>query len=98
MSDYLDRLQKSSAYHGVNAPYVEDLYESYLKDPASVPEKWREHFDNLPQVNGFGPEHIEESHRDIQAQFAKKAQGAPRRREPQPRLDARGYCVGATTR
>jgi 2-oxoglutarate dehydrogenase E1 component len=75
MSDYLDRLQKSSAYHGVNAPYVEDLYESYLKDPASVPEKWREHFDNLPQVNGFGPEHLEESHRDIQAQFAKKAQG-----------------------
>ena len=37
---------------GANAAYIEELYESYLKDPNSVPEQWRDHFDKLPRVNG----------------------------------------------
>jgi len=30
-----------------NAPFIESLYESYLQDPAAVPEKWRQYFDRL---------------------------------------------------
>lgn len=37
---------------GANAAYIEELYEAYLKDPNSVPEQWRDHFDKLPRVNG----------------------------------------------
>ncbi len=32
---------------GGNAPYVEELYEAYLDNPGSVPEHWREYFDQL---------------------------------------------------
>ena len=30
-----------------NAPYVEVFYESYLDNPGSVPDNWREYFDQL---------------------------------------------------
>ena len=39
--------QSNSYLFGGNAPYVEELYESYLNNPGSVPERWREYFDNL---------------------------------------------------
>ena len=44
--------QQSSLFYGANAPYVEELYEQYLVDPASVPETWRKQFDSLPNVAG----------------------------------------------
>ncbi|MCE7903270.1 MAG: hypothetical protein DYH20_11675, partial [Gammaproteobacteria bacterium PRO9] len=37
----------SSPLFGANAPYVEDLYESYQRDPASVPENWRRFFASM---------------------------------------------------
>lgn len=46
MRDY----QQSSLFFGANAPYVEELYEQYLADPASVPESWRKQFDALPNT------------------------------------------------
>lgn len=33
---------------GTNAPFVEDLYEQYLQNPASVTPQWRDYFDALP--------------------------------------------------
>ena len=30
---------------GGNAPYVEEMYESYLANPGSVPDNWRDYFD-----------------------------------------------------
>jgi 2-oxoglutarate dehydrogenase E1 component len=30
---------------GANAPFVEELYERYLADPASVAPEWRQQFD-----------------------------------------------------
>ena len=42
----------SSHLSGGNAAYVEELYESFLRDPSSVPEEWREQFEKLPRVNG----------------------------------------------
>ena len=42
----------SSHMAGANAAYVEELYETYLEDPQSVSENWRQIFDNLPKVDG----------------------------------------------
>ncbi len=45
----------NSYLFGGNAPYVEELYESYLANPGSVPDHWREYFDalqNVPAPNG----------------------------------------------
>lgn len=46
----MDLLWQSSHIAGGNATYVENLYESYLKDPNGVPEQWRDYFDKLPIV------------------------------------------------
>ena len=48
----MELLWSTSHLSGGNAPYVEDLYESYLKDPSSVAESWRDTFDKLPRVEG----------------------------------------------
>jgi 2-oxoglutarate dehydrogenase E1 component len=42
--------QQSSLFFGANAPYIEELYEQYLANPASVPENWRKQFDSLPNT------------------------------------------------
>ncbi|HMN21831.1 MAG TPA: 2-oxoglutarate dehydrogenase E1 component [Ottowia sp.] len=40
----------NSYLFGGNAPYVEEMYESYLVNPGSVPDSWREYFDALQHV------------------------------------------------
>jgi 2-oxoglutarate dehydrogenase E1 component len=40
-------LESTSTLFGGNAPFVEELYESYLADPGRVPPEWREYFDEL---------------------------------------------------
>ena len=42
---------RTSYLSGGNVSYVESLYESYLKDPNSVPEDWRKNFEMLPRVD-----------------------------------------------
>src|SRR6266550_7349904 len=37
----------TSTLFGSNAPFIEELYERYLGDPASVPVEWRGYFDEL---------------------------------------------------
>jgi len=73
MSDYLERLRQSSAFFGANAPFIEDLYESWLTDPDSVPADWREHFEALPAVNGYDADQPDISHRDIQQNYIRIA-------------------------
>ena len=46
MSSQIESLQNSYLFGG-NAPYVEELYESYLDNPSSVPDNWRAYFDQL---------------------------------------------------
>ncbi len=46
-SDYNKAMQDSSQLFA--APYVEELYEQYLSDPASVSPQWRVYFDALPK-------------------------------------------------
>ena len=48
----MEQWRRSGHISGGNASYVEDLYESYLDNPASVPEQWRSYFESLPVVEG----------------------------------------------
>ncbi len=63
--------QQSSLFFGANAPYVEELYEQYLLDPAAVPESWREQFDSLPNVAGNNAKDV--AHSPVIAAFAERA-------------------------
>ncbi|MBQ4835932.1 MULTISPECIES: 2-oxoglutarate dehydrogenase E1 component [Pseudoalteromonas] len=66
---------ESSHLYGGNVAYVEDLYEAYLDDAASVPEEWREVFDQLPKVEGVD---VDIKHSDVRAQFAELAKNKHR--------------------
>ena len=51
----MKQFQSNSYLFGGNAPYVEEMYEAYLDNPASVPENWRSYFDalqNTPASDG----------------------------------------------
>ncbi len=67
--------QQSSSFYGANAPYIEDLYERYLADPASVPESWRAQFDALPNVAGQALKDV--PHSAIIEAFAERAKQSP---------------------
>ena len=45
MASVMKEFEATSALFGSNAPFIEDLYERYLADPASVPAEWRAQFD-----------------------------------------------------
>ncbi len=67
--------QSNSYLFGGNAPYVEELYESYLNNPGSVPERWREYFDNLqhvPAADG-NPQTRDVAHAPIVQSFAERS-------------------------
>ena len=54
--------------YGGNADFLESLYEQYLRDPASVDERWRGYFERMaPPVAGERP------HGPIQAEIAERA-------------------------
>jgi len=43
----MKELESSSTLFGANAPFIEELYESYLADPQAVSAEWRAYFDEL---------------------------------------------------
>ncbi|MDO5653598.1 MAG: 2-oxoglutarate dehydrogenase E1 component, partial [Brachymonas sp.] len=69
------RTYRSNTYlFGGNAPYVEEMYESYLANPGSVPETWREYFDNLqhlPAQDGSNSKDV--PHQPVISAFAERA-------------------------
>ena len=70
----MKELLSNSYLFGGNAPFVEELYESYLDDPQSVPEQWREYFDKLqvlPGVDGDGGRDV--AHAPVVEAFAQRA-------------------------
>ena len=53
----MDRMLRSSHLSGQNAAYIEMLYETFLDDPAQVPNNWRSYFEQLPALSGvIGPD------------------------------------------
>lgn len=57
----MQRQWQSSHIGGANAAYVDELYESYLIDPNSVPEDWRSYFEKLPSVNSAAESEVPHS-------------------------------------
>ena len=49
----MEKLLSDSYLYGANAPFIEELYEAYLRNPSSVNAVWREYFD---QVKGAAQE------------------------------------------
>ena len=76
-SDLLKFLTDSSYLFAANAPFIEELYENYLDDPASVSEDWRAFFDRLNQAEskaGSG----EFDHREIRQSLVDAVPGVKR--------------------
>ena len=64
----------NSYLFGGNAPYVEELYEAYLDNPGSVPDKWRSYFDalqNVPAADGTSARDM--AHAPVVESFAQRA-------------------------
>jgi 2-oxoglutarate dehydrogenase E1 component len=69
------QFQVNSYLFGGNAPYVEELYERYLDNPTSVPDKWRAYFDQMqlvPAADG-SPATPDVAHAPIVESFALRA-------------------------
>ena len=74
MSSEIESLESSYLFGG-NAPYVEELYESYLDNPGSVPDNWRSYFDqlqNVPATDGHEATR-DQAHAPIVESFAQRA-------------------------
>ena len=83
----------NSYLFGSNAPFIEGLYESYLKDPQSVEPRWRSYFDELQRLDD-GPRDV--SHEEVQQRFidlAKKKRAAPQAESAQPQVSEKQFAV-----
>jgi 2-oxoglutarate dehydrogenase E1 component len=60
----------NSYLFGANAPFIEELYETYLNNPADVTPAWRDYFDKLQNLPGASHD---VAHAPIVASFAQRA-------------------------
>jgi 2-oxoglutarate dehydrogenase E1 component len=66
MASLMETMQANSLLSGANAAFVEEIYEVYLANPASVTPEWRAYFDALPAAK-----HAHDvAHSPIQRAFA----------------------------
>ena len=68
----------SSCLSAGNAPYIEEMYESYLINPASVPDNWREWFNamqHVPAADGSNRQDV--PHTPVIASFVERAKHGP---------------------
>ncbi len=75
MSSNLERKYRTSHLSGLNAAFVEQLYEEYLEDPDAVADHWQQAFAQL--LDGAGDD---TRHRSIAARFeilARQREQAP---------------------
>ncbi len=73
MSSVMKQFEATSPLFGANAPFVEELYEHYLADPASVAPEWRAQFDAW-QSSGQGRD---VAHTPVIEAFAAAAKRGP---------------------
>ena len=62
---------ENSHLFGANAPFIEELYETYLQDPTQVSAEWRSYFDALQKASGAVTHDI--AHGPIVSAFAQRA-------------------------
>jgi len=61
----------NSYLFGANAPFIEELYEKYLANPAAVPEAWREYFDRMQVLPGSQNKDV--AHAPVVQSFVERA-------------------------
>src|SRR6478736_4270057 len=71
MSSVMKQFLDNSYLFGGNAPFIEDLYESYLVNPGSVPEEWREYFDKMQVLPGSSTKDV--AHAPVVESFVQRA-------------------------
>ncbi|HEX2197115.1 MAG TPA: 2-oxoglutarate dehydrogenase E1 component, partial [Burkholderiales bacterium] len=79
LKDFLE----NSYLFGANAPFIEDLYEQYLVNPAAIPDEWRDYFDRLQVLPGSSAKDV--AHAPVVESFvqrAKAGQFSPERTLP----------------
>ena len=70
----MQQYRARSYLFGGNAPYVEEMYEAYLDNPASVAESWRAYFDALQHVPATdGSDARDVAHAPVIESFAQRA-------------------------
>ncbi|MDA0982346.1 MAG: 2-oxoglutarate dehydrogenase E1 component [Proteobacteria bacterium] len=90
MKQFLD----NSYLFGGNAPFVEELYEAWLTDPAAVPESWRVYFERmqlLPASGGGAGKDV--AHAPIVESFAQRAKAGAARAPASGTLDRKQVSV-----
>ncbi|MBI1964883.1 MAG: 2-oxoglutarate dehydrogenase E1 component [Betaproteobacteria bacterium] len=84
----------NSYLFGANAPFIEALYESWLRDPADVEPRWRDYFDELQRLDQGA---ADVSHFEVQERFARLARerraGAPAVVAGRPQLGEKQFAV-----
>ncbi|AWK14014.1 2-oxoglutarate dehydrogenase E1 component [Candidatus Fukatsuia symbiotica] len=82
----------SSYLAGANQSYIEQLYEDFLINPASVDDSWRMIFNQLPTTTERKPDQLHSQTRDY---FRRLAQNATRHHSPisDPDTDAKQVRV-----
>ena len=65
------KMPRPSCLFSGNAPFIEELYESYLVDPQSVSDDWRTYFDDLQDGASRGSRDV--LHSEVQARMLKIA-------------------------
>ena len=87
----LKQLLENSYLFGGNAPFIEEQYEKYLADPASVPEEWRAYFDRLQLLPGAAAKDV--AHAPIVEAFSVQAKAGARRAAPAGAIDRKQVSV-----
>jgi 2-oxoglutarate dehydrogenase E1 component len=87
----LKQYLENSYLFGGNAPFVEEQYEKYLADPASVPEEWRAYFDKLQLVQGAAAKDV--AHAPVVESFKNRAKTGQRAAIATPALDRKQVSV-----
>ena len=84
----------NSYLYGANAPFIEDLYETYLDNPGAVTPAWRDYFDRLQNLPGAGnAAALDVAHGPIIASFAQRAKQGTLRALPASAVDGRQIQV-----
>ena len=86
----MKQMLANSYLFGANAPFIEDLYETYLDNPGTVTPAWRDYFDKLQNLPGAGSDAAPDvAHAPVVASFAQRAKQGTLRRAPTPAADPR---------
>ena len=90
----MKQMLANSYLYGSNAPFIEDLYETYLNNPSTVTPAWRDYFDKLQNLPGPGSSTSPDvAHGPIIASFAQRAKEGTLHAAETPLTDARQIKV-----